>query len=149
MIEFKDIQSTARDTISAAAYFAGETVVAETGISRNDIEAALTGRGFSVVVDIPIKGDTTHRAPGTFQCSCLVPVTISINPETNPSGAKKSGPKAVQELFSALLAYSPDDEHDRFTSDDDAFDMIIDDAGLFRFFLWFRKTANFSEPVTP
>jgi hypothetical protein len=143
MIGLKDIQSTAADTIKASTFFSNLIVITDIGISRNEIESALTTTGFCVVVDMPLKGSVFQRAPGVSEIYTLLPFWININPEIN--GSTINALESVQELISAMLGFSSDDENDRFELEDDAFDLMISDAGLHSYLIMFRKLCSISE----
>jgi len=154
MISFRDIQPTARDVIAASDYFSNapdgqaELVIADVGLSKDDIETALNKRGIAVVVDFPTNVATFRRSPGVTHAYVTVPVHVQVNPVANADpefGAGKNVLLAVEEIANALMAYDPeDDEADRFELEEDAIDLLASDAGLVAFVLWFRKLCVFS-----
>jgi hypothetical protein len=157
MIDFKDIQTTARDTIKAfvdtpggatEAYFANDLVEADTGTSKDTIENALNTRGVAVIVDLPISGGTFHRGVGVAETYVTLPVHVQVNQSQNTSsgGAGMNVLEVVQNVFAALLSYGDGDGEsaDRFDTEEDALSLMANDAGLTAYVLWFRKLVPFS-----
>lgn len=154
MIGLRDIQTTARDVISASDYFSNapdgpaELVIADTGLSKDDIENSLNKRGIAVVVDFPLNAATFRRAPGVTHVYVTVPVHVQLNPVANADpeyGAHKDALTAVDEVAIAMMDYNPEgDEADRFELEEDAIDLLSSDAGLVAYVLWFRKLCVFS-----
>ena len=153
MISLRDIQTAARDVIASAPYFSNEPigpaelVVADEGLSKDDIENALNTRGLAVVVDFPLQAQVMHRTSGATHCYVTVPVHVQLNPVANASdnGAHKSILLAVDEVLNAFMENNPgDDEADRFEIEYDAIDLILNDAGLVAYVLWLRKLCVFA-----
>ena len=146
MTDMADVQELCRDTIAAGpsddvGYFADADVIADVGTSKNDIEAALGSRGFVVVVDLPIAGETFHESPVSVHTMVTVPVMLQFNQEINnaTTGAGKGVLSAVDKAMSALLEYSATDEADKFTFGERPFELVVNDAGLVAYVLWVKK----------
>ncbi len=149
MTNLKDIQALLVTTIQAGpfdatGYFSNDLVVADTGESKDAIEAALNNRGFAVVVDLPIVSKTFTRFPGVAHSYVTIPVHVQVNVQVNSAGAAVSILEAVQHVFSAVLAYAEGDEADRFETEEEAFELIVTDSGLLAYVLWFRKMIALS-----
>lgn len=156
LVPLKDVQDLTRDTISAfetddavpVAYFASDLVVADVGLSRSAIAEALAARGFAVIVDPPIVGKLFNSAPGTRHCSVLLMVHVQVNPRINDSetGAGVDIAEALQNVFSALIRYSDDNEIARFDFDDgeDLFHLVMDDASLIAYVVPIYKMVVFN-----
>jgi hypothetical protein len=147
MITLRDIQNDARDTIQGKSYFAQEAVIADNGLQIHEIEKALDGRGFCVVVGLPVTGtkldmdsdNVTHLSYATL------PVFVQINPAQNASatGAQKEVLVAIEEVWAALKTYE-DDDGTRFEAESTDFELVVDDAGLLAFVIWVRKLVVFT-----
>lgn len=147
MIALRDAQPDARDAIKGASYFAQEAVIADTGLQVHEIEKALDGRGFCVVVGMPVTGTKQDDdSAGINHISWVtVPIFIQINPARNVSadGAQKEIMVAIEEVFAALGTYKDDDETG-FDSESTDFELLLDDAGLLAYVVWVRKQIIFT-----
>lgn len=151
MITLHESQTAARDVIQGASYFAQEAVIADNGLQIHEIEKALDGRGFCVIVGMPVSGtksdydseNVTHLSYATL------PIFIQVNPAQNvkSTGAQKEILVAIEEVFAALKTYE-DDAETRFEAESTDFELMIDDAGLLAYVVWVRKLVLFTTNPT-
>lgn len=152
MIDLAEIQSLTRSTIAAGTvvqptFFEDADVVADAGNGKDTIEQRLNTRGFCVVVDLPINGDVTSRAPASTQCDVLIPVHVqmNVNQNSSSSGAGKNVLEIVDVVCSALLAYGTG--ADRYEHADPAFELVTNDQGAVAYVVWFKKPTVLAEVV--
>lgn len=140
MKELKDAQELLRSTIADYSYFSGKTVIADVGLSKDAIEIAVNNSGFCVVVDLPIACDLMQRGPGVSECNVTFPVHVQVNPTVNAAngGAGVNVLEAIDSVCSAVLGYEGTDSTDRFEHEEKPFELVVNDAGLLAYVIWFR-----------
>lgn len=151
MIKLSEIQSTLAAVVKAGAIdelgnntgvMTNIQVITDNGAKRKEIESALETDGVVVIVDLPYKGSTEKRAPGVAHLVVSINVIIEINPEVNSKKETPLDPLAlVSEVSSSVLQYNPDDEYNRYETDDEFFGLSLVDEGLVRYVLGFTKMA--------
>jgi hypothetical protein len=156
LTDLKDIGTLAVNTVSAwldhsnVAYFADDLIVLDVGDKRNEIEAALTDRGFVVVFDPPAMGRALESSAdgGAVSAEVLLYCNVMFNQARNTAadGAGKSPLEAVQNVISAMLQYAGvgGASEDKFFVQDDFFHLIVRDEGILEYVLGFRKWVSFS-----
>jgi len=141
MIKLEDLQEHARGLIAANAYFSGETVLAELGLSSDDRESALNTRGFCISV-LPIdEGRKSSQGAGAAVKSVSVVCLLEIQPKVNAGtgGAGKDIYQALRAVESSLLGYSPVNPSDRYSVHERAWDFSDHDPGLLAYLQNFIK----------
>lgn len=148
MMDIQNVQELIRDTIAAAqvdsaAYFEDADIIADDGLQKEAIEQRIAARGFAVVCDFPVQGKVTQRAPNVNHVQGIFPVVIEFNAQRNSEDGA-AGINLLQcfdVIASTLLAYGSDPT-DRFELADDAFDLLVNDAGLVKYVLWVFAQIN-------
>ena len=141
MIKLEDLQEHARGLIAANAYFAGETVLAELGLSNDDREKALQTRGICVSV-LPLdEGRKSSQGAGAAVKSVSVICLLEIQPAVNASasGAQKEIYRAIRAVEASLLGYAPTNPTDRYSVNERAWDFSDHDSGLLAYLQNFTK----------
>jgi len=152
-----ELQDFTRDLIkdfvdsSAVQYFANESVVSDVGLQCDEIEAALTSRGVSVQVDMPMRGKRVESAPGVSLVMVTIPVVLQVNQKANASasGAGIDALLAMGNIHDAILAYvdqsgGVNDDADRFEAEDDCFFLSTEDSGTVTIVSFFKKLCSIS-----
>lgn len=142
MDSLSTIQSVAQAQIAAHAFFSGRSVLVNDGRQRDAIEAALNTAGFVVIVDLPLSGVPTEQFQDVTIAEVTLPVRVVLNPEVD---ATTNLLDAVEAVHNALKAYSPTDEANRFTFDNEGFQLFTFDDGTVAFHLLFTKLTPLSE----
>jgi hypothetical protein len=150
MDELKDIQLIAKEAIEsyvpfdadpAVAFFLDETVILEDGNKKNELETALSNRGFAIVVDMPVAIKVGERNVKVAHGE----VFFAVNVIKKPSAVSTIGlMHAVQNVIGALLSHGADNDNDLFEIADDACQMIVTDEGLQWYLLMFKKAVALS-----
>lgn len=152
MIRFDQVQSTLAGLI--ATYVAaperpeldGLLVLEDLGTEANeqDIEAALQEEfGAAVSITVPVQGKTLDQKGTAVVLDTSIFVLVSFNP--NVVGAISADRPGLYDLvkhvFSAVLnpAQKPVNPNDRFGVAENAIQLDVLDAGLFRYQLTFTK----------
>lgn len=148
MILLQDLQDFTRDLVKnlTGGYFTDDLVVSDVGLQKDEIEAALTSRGWCVVVDMPMRGRTVESAPGVSLVMVTIPVLVHMNPKQN---ADIDVFETMGNIHDAILAYvsqsgSVNDDADRFESEDECFVLSVDDGGIITLVSFFKKLCSIS-----
>ena len=143
MITLKEVQAEAVALITAHAYFAGETVIEDVGMSDDAIGAALQDRGFCVVVLPVLGGAMTSQGKGTAVLNVDLMVTLYVNPKTNAEAGKanKDIVEAIEKLVAAVLDYDQCEKvpESKFKLAPDAFNISTFDPGTFTYDVFFNR----------
>lgn len=111
MIDFADIQSTAKAALEAHAYFSDVSVLLDDGTIDPDIERALgeDGSGVVVIVCLPYRATRVASGPGLGGLQVDVAIQIRMNPTQNEAsaGAGKDMNELIRSAFEAILGWRP------------------------------------------
>jgi hypothetical protein len=147
MIAFSSIQSTLKTLLTNHEPFEDLTVVEHLGTQQNeqDIEEALRETGVAFSILVPVRAKLADQKGPLTTLLAHIPVFIDVNVERNDTG---NNPQAadidiytlVSETVKAICgAARATVEHDRFGLAEDALELNVLDAGLFRYQLMFTK----------
>lgn len=153
MLDFKDIQSTARTTIAAGAFFADQSVIADNGTALASIQNALgpaaegetAAKGFVISVGMPTTGRFEQQGKGVALVYAKFWILVAINPDANDAdtGAGIDLLEAVQNVVALLTAYT-DDAGDHFELSKETFQLVDPGEGWFGYMLEVEKLVALS-----
>lgn len=136
-IDITEVQQAAKDTIQAAAYFAGKVVLLDNGAIQAHEEEALDASGECVVVGPVLGADLSGQGSGAG----LVIVGIGVQYKINPAKSQTNVLEMLKKGTAALLAYSVNDKRNNFSLAQGFFELWLDDQGVRAYQAFYEKLA--------
>lgn len=141
MKKINEVQPHAVQLIAAHPYLAGQTVLADLGLSDKDVEKALRDRGICVRV-LPLdNGQRRDTGSRRSPISLSVLVVTEISPAVNAANAGKDIYLVMAAVEEALLGYVGINPNDAYQPGEEAFNFLDADPGLLVYIQTFQKLA--------